>query len=504
MTGDREYSIKHSLTREVAYAGLPKARRARLHAAFASWLERDARDEIVPLLAHHYSEAIRPDDVDLAWTGEENRLFELQRRALVWLRRAAELAIGRFEIDDGLALLHRALDIEPDDTERAELWRQIGHANVLKFDGEAFWTAMQKSLEAGGDGALAADTYSELAFHTATRGTMWKKRPERDLIRGWAERALELCVPGTAAEAKALIARTYLDPVSFGGCAQQASDLAERLGDIELQSWAWEAQSLAAACRGDYDEGFTWARRRFDIVPGLSDPDHIALIYFFGVHASLAMGPFEEARRVAKAHDEITRTLTPHHRMHAAAALIDVERAAGRWKTVRDLTERAERAVAANIATPCAANAWSLLACALANVRLGDEPEAQRLERHAEELGMQGYGHVLDRMHIEIAIARGQRDEVERKLREWNPAGFGRVEGLITRLNALIMLERRTEIEEVVPTPVNPMTYLGAFALRALGFARRDTSMMNDALARFEAMGLEWHVAETRRLQISA
>jgi hypothetical protein len=55
-----------------------------------------------------------------------------------------------------------------------------------------------------------------------------------------------------------------------------------------------------------------------------------------------------------------------------------------------------------------------------------------------------------------------------------------------------------------VPTPVNPMTYLGAFALRALGFARRDTSMMNDALARFEAMGLEWHVAETRRLQISA
>ena len=40
LPGEREYAIKHALTREVAYAGLPKARRARLHAAFAAWLER--------------------------------------------------------------------------------------------------------------------------------------------------------------------------------------------------------------------------------------------------------------------------------------------------------------------------------------------------------------------------------------------------------------------------------------------------------------------------------
>ena len=40
LSGEREYAIKHALTREVAYASLPKARRARLHAAFAGWLER--------------------------------------------------------------------------------------------------------------------------------------------------------------------------------------------------------------------------------------------------------------------------------------------------------------------------------------------------------------------------------------------------------------------------------------------------------------------------------
>ena len=40
MAGEREYAIKHAVTREVAYASVPKARRARLHAGFASWLER--------------------------------------------------------------------------------------------------------------------------------------------------------------------------------------------------------------------------------------------------------------------------------------------------------------------------------------------------------------------------------------------------------------------------------------------------------------------------------
>ena len=69
IAGDREYAIKHALTREVAYASLPRARRARLHAAFARWLERtgEGRDEYAPLLAHHYAEAVGKEDADLAW-----------------------------------------------------------------------------------------------------------------------------------------------------------------------------------------------------------------------------------------------------------------------------------------------------------------------------------------------------------------------------------------------------------------------------------------------------
>ena len=367
------------------------------------------------------------------------------------------------------------------------------------MDGEAFWEAMLKSLE-GSDQASAADTYSLLAFHTATRAAMWKRRPDRKLIEGWIERALDLSQTDTPARARALIARTYFDPEAFGDAAGEASDLADRLDDMELRSWAWGARLEVAFARGDYEEAFAWAQRRFDIVPELTDPDHIALIYLFGLDACIATGRLEEARRAAEAHDDVTRSLTPHHRMHAVGLLLRVEQAAGRWAAGRDLTSRAEAAVAANIATPCVTNASALLRCALANVRLENDQEARRLERTADGLGMEGYGLHLDPLRVEIAIARGALVDVERLLGEMGPRGLEEPDGLVARLNALVMLGRRTEIEDEAPAALNPGTYLEPFALRALGFARKDEGLIAQAVQRFEALGLAWHAAETKNL----
>jgi hypothetical protein len=47
---------------------------------------------------------------------------------------------------------------------------------------------------------------------------------------------------------------------------------------------------------------------------------------------------------------------------------------------------------------------------------------------------------------------------------------------------------------------LKPKTYLEPFALRALGFARKDDGLIAQAIQRFEAMGLDWHAAETRKL----
>jgi len=126
------------------------------------------------------------------------------------------------------------------------------------------------------------------------------------------------------------------------------------------------------------------------------------------------------------------------------------------------------------------------------------------LEQSAQDLGMVGYGSTVDPIWIQIAIARGDLAQVERTLGEWNPGGFRDVDGLIARLDALVALGRRQDIEEFAPPILRPQTYLEPFTLRALGFARGFDELVEQAIQRFNAMGMDWHAGETRKLLLRA
>ena len=222
-----ELVFKHALTRDVAYASLPKATRARLHAAFARWLEADdATDRRVGALAHHYSEAVAPDIAELAWRDREAELGQLSAAALRWLRRAAELALARFDLDDALAQLHRAAELAPGET---EVWHAIGKVNALKFDGEAMWPAMEKAIELTEGTEALAELYAELTFESTMRGGMWKRPLDDDLLESWLARALELADAGGAAQARALVTKSRWE--DDAELAEQAVALAQRLDD---------------------------------------------------------------------------------------------------------------------------------------------------------------------------------------------------------------------------------------------------------------------------------
>ena len=193
---------------------------------------------------------MRPEDVDLVWPGEDVELQHARAKAVSWLGRAGELAIGRYEIDDALALLHRALRLDPDVETEASLWRAIGNAHALKFDGDAFAKAMESSLQVSSSRATSAETYSELAFQTSIRSGMWPKRPDPELVGGWIDRAIELSEPESAPRSRALIARSYWerkDPE----VAREASELADRLDDLDLRSYAWGARATVDFAAGE-------------------------------------------------------------------------------------------------------------------------------------------------------------------------------------------------------------------------------------------------------------
>jgi class 3 adenylate cyclase/tetratricopeptide (TPR) repeat protein len=498
IAGDREYAIKHALTREVAYGTLPKARRAHMHASFARWLEAEGlgRDEFASLLAHHYAEAVRPDDVDLAWAGRDAEVAELRSSAVSWLRQAADLAVGRMEVEDAVALLYRAVELEPDPERRADLLHAIGRASLLRYDGEGFWNAMQASLEATSDPAVRADVEADLAFHTALRSGMWLVRPEDALIEGWFEGALAVAAPGSAARAKALLARSFVEPAGSEGHVEEALAIADALGDLELRSFAYDGHAGAAMARGEYQEAAAWVDRRLALVPELSDPDHISLVFGYSIDALVSVGRMDDARRIAHAYDDATRTMSPHHRLHAVAGIMTVDTDQGRWASVRDHAAWAETAVAANTQTPCALEDVVLLSAALAHVHLGDDTEARRLEAIVESLGREGF-RMRRHLDAQIAIARHDLEGLERLLGEPWLRGLEYPEIEATHLDALVALGRRDEVQEEAPPLVIEGSYIEPFSLRALGWATNDDERIRRAIERFEALDMTWHAERT-------
>src|SRR6202022_2988832 len=84
IAGELEFIFKHALVRDVAYASLPRVRRARAHAEAARWLPQiagDRREEQPELIAHHYRTAILGEDADLAWADDPVARAELRTSA---------------------------------------------------------------------------------------------------------------------------------------------------------------------------------------------------------------------------------------------------------------------------------------------------------------------------------------------------------------------------------------------------------------------------------------
>jgi class 3 adenylate cyclase len=511
MGGEREYAFKHALTRDVAYASLPKAQRARLHAAFAAWLRRLGKeDEHAALLAHHYAQAVRPEHGDLAWADEPAELERLRAEALLWLRRAAKLAASRYEIDEALALLERALPLAASRRERAEVWRSKARAYALSYAGEEFWSAIQQAIREADDPVLRSELYAELAYETALRSGIWRQMPERELVLRWIDEALVASPEDSRARAKALLAKARWLPVWAGGAPEvaEATTIAQRLRDPELLSVAFDVRGIANFVAGEYELGRAWAERRFELLDEISDPDIRADTHAAPITGCIWSGRFREARRLARCHTEIAERLTPHHRLHAVAIEMEVEELVGNWEAIGERVDETTAAVAANVATPCVRNPRALLVSALASEHLGDSSLARELEDRAAEVWMDGYGFTLDTPRLRLALARGDLEVAERLLARsdelpgWHRGWFV-FANAAARLDALAALGDREQVEAEAPRYLRAGTYLEPFALRALGRVRADEELVGRALRGFEAIGLGWHAEETRTLLAS-
>jgi class 3 adenylate cyclase len=501
IAGETEYAFKHQLTREVAYGGLTKGHRARLHADFAAWLEQfgGGRDEHAALLAHHYAEAAGPADADLAWAGAEAELERVRTQAVSWLGRAAKLAIGRYDIDEALELLHAAVELASADVQ-IDLWQHIAQANALKYDGQAFWEAIEQAIELTSDRVRRGELLSLLAYETAVRLGMWRTRPDPQMVKQWVDEALELAEKGTPAQVQALLGLSAWRSTGGVEPALEALALAERLGRIDLIASTSTQLVESLLSNGRYEEAVEQSQSLLARLDEIHNPDDREGVFWSATLAHLASGRIETARHDVRLLAETARELTPHHRIHAVGMGLMVQELTGRWEDIRAGTAEAERAVAENVATPCTMNARSLLVCAIAAAHAGEKREAQRLEACADDLGMEGYGLTIEAPRLRLSLLRGDLATAERLLESGEAMYFARTAAAAARLDALATLGRRERVEEEAEPLLQPKTYLEPFALRALGLVREDDELIVQALDRFESMGLDWHADETRAL----
>ncbi len=130
IAGETEYAFWHVLTRDVAYAALPRASRAARHVAAAEWLESRAGDRIedqADVLAHHYATAL---DLSRA-SGDAAQAAELEEPAFRFLSLAGERALG-LDAAGAVAGLERALALAPEGhPERSAALVRFGEAAHL-------------------------------------------------------------------------------------------------------------------------------------------------------------------------------------------------------------------------------------------------------------------------------------------------------------------------------------------------------------------------------------
>ena len=501
MPGCREYIIKHALTREVAYGSLPKARRGHLHAGFARWLEGIAgeQEELAGVVAHHFTQAVRPEDADIAWEGRGDELVQLRENAVDWLRRAAATATARYLLDDALTMLHQALDLADDGEVQGGIWEQIGAANAAKYDGAAFWTAMQRALELGPTDR-AVFIYADLAYFTSTQAGMWTSLPEASLVLGWAERVLQLTQePALVARAQLAVNQWATDPGERRAAAARAVELAEEAGDDRLLAMAYVFDADAALDRWDLDHHGRCCEQALALTGRLHDPDVLGAVLVTAGEHDLLTGDIGSALARTLQHRDLVHPLTSHHRVHGVGFLVLAGEETGRWESVRGLSAEVEQLVAANLGTPCMLNALSLLTCAHAALVCGDLDEAARLRTAADSLDMKGYARI-DVADARFALAMGDphraRDALARHDHEvlvsLGPSA------ITTYLELLVRLGEAGKVEELGTRMAEAGAYFRPFALWALGQVRDDPRMVMEAAALFDTLTLHWHAGQAR------
>ena len=507
------FAFRHILIREVAYQTLLRAERSNLHAAAARRLEGRAagrEDAVAELIAYHYREAAtlasptRTVSVDTV---------EIRRKAVSWLKRAADVAAAGAATAEAARHLRAAIELAPTE-DLPELQEGIGDVSAGDVGAEAYRVALRLCTELG----RPVDQELRILGSLLTRymrfhGTIGNRPSAEEIDQLRAEgRRLLVQARDERAIASFLVADGFYP--FWRGAQTTAEDIAEaeastgrglaiadRLDDPRLRSAALDALTCCAQARG------AWAQARRFSLERLAFEDRLDLherldAYTMVAWASALLGDLAEADRATAAALRLFQAGQVHWwGLHSASWRAYTLTLLGRWDEALAVAEHTRKIWAEGGLIPAAYCVHGFIA-ALDVARARHEGQlVDRYRAVLEEIlkhfaadslfgRMRPYGRGdLESLDAEVVrgfgtIPRARQQLVERTL------------ALCTDLDRPLTPDTLRPI--VAAAAADGLKLLEAQARRALGVAERDPAELARALAIFEETQATPYAARVR------
>jgi class 3 adenylate cyclase len=393
LAGQPELTFRHALIREVAYQSIPRARRARAHAAAAEWIELlagDRRDEFVELIAHHAAAAADPQDAELAWPEDTARRDELRGKAIARLLAAGNAARERYAVDQAASFADRALGLAATEHERLaalELKAETAHTAVRA---EEAWSRYLEALDlagrlgdrAAGARLAASATLLWSRFVGAMPEGDWRSRAA-EIVTTWLERlgeSTETFEVGALLVGRSLLGFDEIRSRSSEAAladAERALAVAERISSPRLLSYAVDATSMLMG-----EDGLCSAaaagRLAADARPRILDRWTAHEMFVNAAHLLASAGELDEALVQATEATREAATLSTHQQIHAAAAQAYALVPLGRLNHLLEATGSVPQLIEEERKSTCYHGFVALAGHVLAAQEVGDAARAER------------------------------------------------------------------------------------------------------------------------------
>jgi tetratricopeptide (TPR) repeat protein len=498
--GEPEFTFWHPLVRDVAYAHIPRAERARRHLAVARWIEEIAGDrsaDRAEQLTQHYGQALA-----LARAAGDPGVSELVEPAARYTLIAAERASG-FDPARADRLYASALALLPvGHPDRARALRGAGvvASTLAHFEqGEDALRASIDAFAASGDEIGRADTMVALSRTMLDRGELRQadrvltdaldvlesQPPNPTLARAYARHAGHLFLVGRYDECV--------------GRAQRALDLALEFGLAREEVLARNYLGAARAFSGEptgLEDLRDAVRRGIELGVGTETAitmNNLAncMRYLVGPRASLA--EYDELERFCRTRG-FASMLT-----WAWSGQLEALFETGDWGRLETIARRSEGWEREHGRSIVGVSSSMLLAWVA--LRRGDPETAGRIAAEvtdrAARWGTTEYEAPARALRAEIAIADGRTQDAMRELDAFEQAtGLDRM--FTTALLPVVVrtmvtvgeLERAAAQIDATPPPQSPRERLSIETARAV--LDEANGRLAEAAGRFGSLAEDW------------